>query len=263
MSTLNFSESLLINRLNEFYIDNRISALRFECTSRTCCKAATENHGGKFTTAREISLGERYFESRPRIVVVSLDPGSQFDKTKGRYLNPDEMKIQIRRDPASKKELGSENRHWYRTHQAVAAIVKAVTGNAITPNPGYEAYEAALWFAHTSVVRCCANLKDARQAPWEMFWSCRRYIEDEIQILKPDVIWTQGEQASDAMSWIARYMSGDSSLAREGVIHANCRWGFLRWINTYHPSAPAYWGSGWERAMKIFQSLQPWTRSSN
>ena len=80
--------------------------------------------------------------------------------------------------------------------------MKAATGTEITPN------EAALWFVHTSVVRCCSNLEKGKQAPPEMYWSCRRYLEEEISIWKPDVVWTQGDEAYEAMSWLARFILG-------------------------------------------------------
>jgi uracil-DNA glycosylase len=233
-----------INRLSEFYSREGISALHFKCPCRVRCEAAAKRDGGTFTTAREPVVGLRYLDSRPRIVVVSLDPGSQFDKNKGRFFAPEEMQLQVRKKIASNEELGPRNRHWYRTHVGVAKIVEAVTQKTITVN------DAALWFAHTSVVRCCANLPQSRQAPWEMFWGCRDYLEEEIRILAPDIIWTQGGQAYDAMSWLARHIDPlDASLKSQRVRQVGFQGGLVEWVHTNHPS------KGWSDSLNIIQSV--------
>ena len=94
-----------IEQLREFYTRNGISALDFQCPSQGRCKAAAVRDGGTFTTAREAYVGERHLDSRPRIAVVSLDPGGQFDKAKGRFLQPEEIQLEIRRDRPQKRTL--------------------------------------------------------------------------------------------------------------------------------------------------------------
>jgi len=148
----------VIELVREFYARNKISATDFDCPSQNRCKAAAEKLGGSFTPVRELTLGERYLDSFPKIVVVSLDPGSLDEPAS----------LNIRSEAASDEDLGPQRRHWYRTHEGVAILVEAATKQKITVG------EAALWFAHTSVVRCCANLRGRAQAPWQMFWSLPR-----------------------------------------------------------------------------------------
>lgn len=240
-----------IKQLREFYGERKISAVNLGCPSQSCCRGATEEHGGTFTTAREVGLGVRYLDgTRPRILVVSLDPGSypqdEHSKPKTRM-----MESQICREPRSKAELGSSNCHWYRTHEGVACLVNALAKEALAKEDKetITVNEAALWFAHTSVVRCCANLPSRRQAPREMFWSCRDYLRREIEILTPDIIWTQGGSAFDAMSWLARYIepaTGNSLTPPQKA--RRIRLNSATWVHTNYPTR------GWEKSLCVLRS---------
>ena len=235
------------DELQEFYKKNGISAADFACSSKDWCESAVQAAKGTFTPAREVQFGDLYLTSRPRIVVVSLDPGSQFYQDKGRYAGPDELQMQIR-GAVPESDPWKKNRHWYRTHEGVAAMVQAMTEQVISP------HEAARWFAHTSVVRCCANLPNAREAPWQMYWACRRYLEDELAILRPDIIWSQGARVLDAMSWIAPWLPKGTAV---GVAkEVPCPWGPVLWVHTEHPSAPTVWGNeAWGNVLALMKTL--------
>lgn len=237
----------VIDSLQDFYRENGIFAENFQCVSESRCRYAAENNGGTFTTAREPIIGQRYLDSWPKIVVVSLDPGSQYDKNEDRFLEPHELKLQT--VDHAVKHLGPMNRHWYRTHEGVAAIVRKTKSMDITPN------EAALWFAHTSVVRCCANLPHSKQAPPAMFWNCRRFLQGEIAIFKPDIVWTQGDRAYEAMSWVA------GNIAKDATPTANFfkiifDWGSFSWVHTDHPFAARGSKARWGKALDILKSLK-------
>ncbi len=88
-----------------------------------------------------------------------------------------------------------------------------------------------------------------------MFWACRDYLPYEIEILAPDIIWTQGERVYEAMSWLARAIEpADLSLTPQGIRRIGLRRHPATWIHTNHPSAKR--GSEWGAAMSILQSVQ-------
>ena len=219
----------MLNRLKQFYAQNGICAENFDCPCQNRCRAAVAKSEGHFTSARELGIGERYLDGRPKIIVVSLDPGSDDSQ-------PDDRQLRYANEPTSDKDLGRKTRHWYRTHEGVATMIKAVTHNSITVS------QAALWFAHTSVVRCCANLPNRHQAPRELFRNCRSYLEQEIRILAPDIIWSQGQRTFDAMSWLAGCLDPRGKLSALTPEEVGCV-RYLRnsrvWVHTKHPTDPS------------------------
>lgn len=238
----------IVQRLRNFYRENKISALDFNCPSCSRCRAVAARDGGDFVATSEVEIGERYLDSAPRILVVSLDPGKMKEPSS----------LGIVKKQRSKKELGATNRHWYRTHEGVKIIVESTTRNTI------DVGEASLWFAHARIVRCSANLPGANQAPKEMFWSCSGYLQEEIAILTPDVIWTQGQRAYDAMSWVSRYIKpGDSSQAQEGINVIQCGNVQITWVHTVHPSPRKCNDSKWTETRKILKSVSFQTSLSN
>jgi hypothetical protein len=242
----------LRHKLIGFYACKQIFATEdfhdFQCPKKEDCYSAALHGHGKFTPAREAQLGMHYGRSGLRIVVVSADPGNA--------LSLEKRKAQIWRKRA--EDLGTRPDHWARTHEGVQAIVKAVTGEDITtPN------DAHLWFAHVSVVRCSANLGGKRQAPAKMYRNCRDYLKGEIPILAPNVIWTQGEQAWWAMSWLARRAEGEKAaiaLSKYGVrrVAPIDYAGRAIVIHTVHPAPRATTGANqwkWKEAMRLLQTV--------
>ena len=195
--------------LRRYYDARGIGAVDFDCTHSPVCRAAAEHVGGRFVTAREPTVGVRYLAGWPRILVVSLDPGSLDEPTP----------IQLR----SEEPLGPPNCHWHRTHEGVAEIIYAGTGERLTPA------EAGTWFAHLNVVRCCANRVGRREAPNAMFMRCHEYLEGEVRIFRPDLIWSQGDKAWDAMAWALPH------LMRKDVVDLDGRPSV--WLHSTHPAA--------------------------
>jgi len=251
-----FDDHPMIKQLREFYEREKISAVDFDCPSQSCCRQTAQEHGGTFTTARDVCLGVRYLDSsRPRILVVSLDPGSY---TQDEHSKPETRKLENQICSEPRSELGFRNCHWYRTHEGVACVVNALAKEGVAcvvdalAKEGKKTItvnEAALWFAHTSVVRCCANLPGRRQAPWEMSWSCRDYLRQEIEILMPDIIWTQGGSAFDAMSWLARYTEAAAGNSLTPPQKARrIRLNSATWVHTNYPTR------GWDKSLCVLRS---------
>lgn len=231
----------MLDNLDLYYRDNGISVDRFNCAYEHSCVAAATAAGGKFTRARAPKIGSCYLHKRPRIVVVSIDSGSD-ESGQG---------IRIVEVPA---KCGAKNKHWYRTHEGVATILNAL---AATDKKMIRPEEAALWFAHTSVARCSANLPRRTQAPSKMHENCRRYLKGEIELLAPDIIWSQGKRAYEAMMlWIAPMLHAQQDRANLGIRIAKCRWGEVIWVNTSHPTARNPKGQNkWKLALDRLRSI--------
>jgi len=103
-------------------------------------------------------------------------------------------------------------------------------------------------------VRCCANLEGKKQAPRAMYWCCRGYLEKELAILKPNVIWTQGQRAHEAMSWVASAMPPASpGPTAPGHVELSLPWGLVAWIFTDHPTAYGAGKNKWGVTKRILR----------
>jgi hypothetical protein len=104
--------------------------------------------------------------------------------------------------------------------------------------------------AHVNAARCSVNARRNAQAAGELYKNCRCYLADELAVLNPDVVVTQGAPAKDALrastmpisNWAAcqegcalpkpraiRDCHGRSHVVRLGGRRT-------LWIETYHPN---------------------------
>lgn len=217
----------ILERLQQYYNEVGISSLDFHCKHYEECKAGAE----KFTEAKAALVGEEYqSHNLPRLLFISLDSGSG-DRS-AEYRTVYGVRKRYESGP-----LGDRHKHWYRTHELACEILKAFDSNmTIDSAKGY--------FAHTNSAKCCMNKLGRRQADKTLFTNCKEYIPDEIRILKPDIVITQGKAASESIKGVYPELELDNfistrkwkrSLYREvAVISIN--YAPVLWIHTYHPS---------------------------
>lgn len=89
-------------------------------------------------------------------------------------------------------------------------------------------------FAHVNAAKCTQNKARNSQADSRLFENCRGFLEEELSILRPRVIVTQGAKAHAAFEPIADAKAIDAtrSVTSDGVF----------WIRAYHPGArKPYW----------------------
>lgn len=219
--------SSIAARVKQWYADNQISPTDFHCKHAEACKAACEKNGSPgFTESREPCIGEQYEHcdgAFPRLLFISLDAGG-IDKDEKLPEGRTVTKLRTREENI--KNL-PKNRHWYLTHEMAWKIMKKF-------KPDLELEDTPAYFAHTNAAKCCANKENSQQAPHEMFQNCQEYLRGEIEVLNPDIIITQGNEARDAMAnhygscgQLPSWSGGGCKISVNG--HE------ALWLHTYHP----------------------------
>ncbi len=237
------------NRLKEYYDKCGISSLNFHCQHYDSCIQVVKDRS-KFATGRALDVGTEYEKGiLPRLLFLSLDSGSaKLDPQKRSFGAPqNENGGWV---PANKKEL---KQHWYITHQFAWHVFNEINkafglnldigkvNNYFHFQPIDEIHKIKPFFAHTNSIKCSVNKKDRKQAPNLLYKNCRNFVINELYILDPDIMVTQGDFAWDVAAKL------DSEiLVQENISKANIRkndFTILRlktgkvvlWIHHYHP----------------------------
>jgi hypothetical protein len=226
----------VIAQLDAYYRIQGIHPMDFRCPSLDSCSKGCSN----FTEARASLVGERYGEPI-RVVVLSLDPGAG-------WVTPTERTFEAVRGRVSGERIAAlpKGRHWYRTHETVAALLSRF-GDSFPPEG------VGQRFAHVNAAKCTQNLPNKKQAPAHMFRSCRPYLEGELAILAPHVIITQGKRAAKPLETWKRD-------GRSNVIEVGSRPAY--WLELVHPTA---WGGAYVQERKkwsrLFARARGWIES--
>jgi len=218
----------LIRELRAFYRKHGIGAEAFDCPHQRECRSGCSS----FTEAREPHVGAKYGEGLPRLVVVSLDPGSADHEVGHRVI---ERRGTWR--PGLWRARGREKtRHWYRTLEMVSLLLSPFHENLESmPVEDVEPY-----FAHLNSARCCQNKPGRKAADPVLFDNCRQFLAPEVEIFAPDILVTQGDYARMAVEGQFETTSSHRMSTPNGY---SMGYSILRiakshtlWFHTYHPS---------------------------
>jgi len=134
-----------------------------------------------------------------------------------------------------------KNRHWYRTHELAQRLFAPFL-------PGISVADTRLFFAHVNSAKCCQNNPGRALADRKLFENCRDFIPEELKILEPEIIVTQGKWAKEAICRSRRYTIQEHickhldangyrnpALYETGEIELGSESRAL-WISTYHPT---------------------------
>lgn len=213
----------LKSQLETYYRNQGIHSLDFRCRHQASCRSGCK----AFTEAKASLVGNRYGDPI-RVVVLSLDPGNGWP-------NPDARTLEAvaARHSKDKPDTFAKNKHWYRTYETVAAVLSVVVGRQFLPR------EIVGRFAHVNAAKCSHNLPNKKQAPKRLFDNCRSYLENELVILAPDILITQGKRAA----MVARPWEMRSH--RKSVLQICERSSY--WLELTHPTA---WGGAYGEDQK-------------
>ncbi len=255
-------------RLNQYYECSGIAPVdsdlcfedRFEafgCSKKCECRAACrqKKKDADFSPPTDGVCVSRYYEDRdfhgysiPRILVLSLSPPQP-----KRNVKPD-------------CPQGHLNPHWRETLGIVRSILHPFIGEECFPEPVRywdEREKLAVihdLFVHVRAAKCCSNANGKRQEPPRVYENCREYLSKELQILKPDVIITQGKYAhgvavENAFQMVNRVSDIDGIDPQRNVANiAHLRLDrdaqagddhSVFWLKSYHPS---YYGGFYHQA---------------
>jgi hypothetical protein len=211
----------MLNRLTDYYEKNGILATNFLCRHKDDCSKGCET----FTGPKSAFVSSGYESGLlPRLLFLSLDSGSG-DKT-------DENRLpQAVRDYEASRDVMSlpKHKHWYRTHELAWYFLRPF-------NLTLKLEEAKGFFAHANSAKCCMNKAQRRKADRVLFKNCRRYLKTELEILQPEILVTQGNEAKRAILELKE--PGAKSVDDfESIISLESD--ELFWLHTYHPNC---WG---------------------
>lgn len=211
----------MLKELSTYYQRNGISPMEFRCPHLQACS----NGNSRFVEAKGAFVGTEYEKGTlPRLLFVSLDPGSSYSDPKQRTVESVRFQEEHECDVAKLQK----GRHWYRTHELAWMLLKRF-------KPDLQLQDTHLYFAHVNSVKCCVSDENHRSAPALLFRNCRQYIGGEIAILEPDILVTQGQKAREAIQQSYRI-----SEPLEDNVTCSHTWLFTErkktlWFHTYHP----------------------------
>lgn len=154
---------------------------------------------------------------------ISLDPGFKW--------KPEENTLEAVRDweenniYIEKIKGRGKNYHWYRTHELTWMILNKF-------EPDIKIAEIKPYFAHTNSAKCCLEKEYNWKADIRLFENCREYIPNEVILLDPDVVITQGNEAKDSIK--ASLKPIESGEFKNYLFQLSSEKKIL-WFHTYHP----------------------------
>ncbi len=223
----------MLEELEELYMSRGIHPLNFGCQYLEECSANSPN----FTEAKMSFVGPRYEEATlPRLLFLSLDSGDA-DASPQRRTAKAVQTMELARDV----EKLPKHKHWYRTHEMAFELLRQFEPQLTIP-------DARLYFAHVNSAKCCQNKDGRSQADSILFKKCRGYIPDELRILAPDVVVTQGDAAKKVILGKFCRRAHDPRTIRTGPkfsLDAHYETGLIElgpgmksflWLHTHHPN---------------------------
>ena len=237
--------------LGKYYHEKHIGALDSEWpNANECCRNCLEKTNAQgliLTSPEEAYVGEKY-ENRigsadgtliPRLLFVSLDPGSSLGE-EGQDNPEDRTMKNIRRFVVSnqindRRGVNTRNRHWYQTHWIAAHVLAPFLGFDVDRDLEGAVDAVKFEFAHCRAARCSQNRENNRQVDDLLYSMCNNFLREEIQIISPDIIVSQGRGAANA---IARaFDKAAPSLANCHDLLEKPDGKKMLWIPIYHPQA--------------------------
>lgn len=237
---------MLLKKLENYYRNNGILSTDFKCEYFNECRGemkltpenakTAEEVRETFTTAKSALVGECYGDSVPRLLFVSLDPGSairegspaNYSSAKSRL--PEEVR-RINMERAERIKCGGEKSapRIKGTNNLAYCILRAFNSEI--------AEDAVIkYYAHINSVKCCMNKKDRKKAAGILFRNCRNYLRGEIELLAPEIVVSHGKDAKKGLDYAFR---GENITGKpHGFYICNLREGLsFCWLHTPHPSA--------------------------
>ena len=189
----NGSPSMLTD-LAQYYRHQRISAVEFACENAPECSAGCAPH--EFVTTREAFVGIEYEKGTlPRLLFISLDAADNWPGPK-----PEQRTLRAMRDsePTPCNNPSRRGTHWYETHEFACRLLEPFAMARPAQAVAFE--EVCRYFAHTNSAKCKNLAMGTRQGKSVLFANCRPFIPGEVEILRPEIIVTQGAWAREAIA---------------------------------------------------------------
>lgn len=155
-------------------------------------------------------------------------------------------------DEDDTKPLGSYT-HWRETLAMVRSLLHPFIAPEKFPKPirNWEDEDITIvenLFVHARTAKCCSNADGGKEEPSKVYENCSGYLSEEMAILEPDVIITQGKHGNPPYSKarVERYVFQNyqkvtniqgidpvHNVAHVATLKCNSRPVF--WLQLYHP----------------------------
>lgn len=229
----------------------------FGCPKKDCCRDACYDYWKKgeedifcFSPPIDSVCVSQYYtdktycgDSIPRIVVLSLSA----------------PKPSMPTDEDNTRPLGSYT-HWRETLAMVRSLLHPFIAPEKFPMPirNWEDEDITIvesLFVHARTAKCCSNANGGKEEPSKVYENCGGYLSEEISILEPDVIITQGNNAHP-MAEESVFNTDTIKMGIEGIdpVHNVAHVATLRynsrpvfWLRSYHPCAWGYYSKAGDR----------------
>ena len=175
----------MLRELKTFYKKEGILSTSFTCPFKSDCKGTSKSFTGPKSTF--VSTGYET-GTLPRLLFLSLDSGSgDADPAK-------RLPLAIRKKLERDVDVLSlpRHRHWYRTHELAWYILRRF-------DKTLNIEDTRKYFAHANSAKCCMNKAGSKKADKRLFRNCSPYLRDELPLLAPEIIVTQGNEARKAI----------------------------------------------------------------
>jgi len=233
----------ILSDLQTYYEENGIEALNFTCKHRDHCSAGCPD----FTGPKAAFVGEEYERGTlPRVLFVSLDSGDASPNPRDRTLR------RVREIEQGRDVLALDRKlHWYNTHEIGWRILQRFA-------PWLQLKDITPYFAHTNSAKCCMNRSGKKQAADRLFGNCRVYVPEELKILKPEIVVTQGKMARTALRGIDVLRRGEKACASAETFEykvLSIAGKPVLCMHTYHPSAYGHFWRQKKNCLETFADL--------
>jgi hypothetical protein len=182
----------MITELKNFYVEKGISALSFSGNCKVCeyfTMCSRNRDGSKkrpFITAKEAFISTGYETHKiPRILVLSLDPKQTdfYDVAEHRTIE----EVRNHEEISSRESYydWKPSSHWRKTYDCLFKLL----GRFIKTR---NINDIRHYFAHTNCAKC-RDKPGNELSSEELFRNCSNFLPQEISILDPDVVITQGD----------------------------------------------------------------------
>lgn len=220
----------ILESIKTYYRKNGIDPTSFNCKHHKACRSTSKT----FSTTKAPFIGSCYQKGKiPQLLFISLDPGSSEKDGKKKTISA------VRKEAEGKtvSEL-HKNKHWYQTHEIAWMLLnrhyKDVYGRKM-PMDGVTPY-----FAHTNSAKCSMNLPGRKQGDRRLFKNCRWFIPGEVEVLRPNIIVTQGNEALEsidgAFQVIKEYCNRLNNSKGWSYRIIKLSYGEVLWFHTSHPN---------------------------
>jgi len=210
----------MLEQLRGYYESNGILSTKFDCPHRSSCSSKTD----KFTGPKSAFVSTNYESAvLPRLLFLSLDSGSGEEDPQER------LPSAVRRQEEVDRNITklAKGRHWYRTHELAWYILSKF-------DKALQLEQVKHYFAHANSAKCCMNKDGHAKANSMLFKNCKQYLGGELDLLMPDIVVTQGNEARTAMGDLVSNGILKEIDAFAAEVELNKRPTF--WLHTYHPS---------------------------